>query len=183
MKTKYYIIGGAALVIVALVVLSLLNINKAQAYTTTQNTNTLGNAVVTAGNTVASGNGQVQEVKLYMKNYQYVTDPLVLKKGIPVRMTVDLETVKGCAQDIVIQDFGVRKYVKPGDNVIEFTPTKTGTIAMACSMNMFHGTFTVIDETNPNAPAEVTAVPQPAASSGSCGAGTGGGCGCGARNA
>jgi plastocyanin domain-containing protein len=113
-----------------------------------------------------------------MKNYQYLTDPAVLKKGIPVKMTVDLNTVVGCATDIVIKDFGVRKYVSQGDNIITFTPTKTGTIGIACSMNMYHGTFTVVDEANPNAPAEVTASPITPASGGSCGAG-GGGCGCG----
>lgn len=184
MKAKYFIIGGAALVIVAIVLFSVLNTNNAGAYAANtansvlQNTNVLGNT----GSIAATGNGQVQEVRLYMKNYQYVTDPAVLKKGVPVRMTVDLNTVVGCATDIVIKDFGIRKYVRPGDNVITFTPTKTGTIGIACSMNMYHGTFTVIDEANPSAPAEVTALPVTQATGGSCGA-AGGGCGCGARTA
>lgn len=171
MKTKYFIIGGAGLIIIALAIFAVLNMNKAQAYSTTQNTNTLG-----TGNSI--NNGQVQEVRLYMKDFNYVTEPSVLKKGVPVRMTADLNTVVGCAKDVVIKDFGVRKYVKSGDNIIEFTPTKTGTIGIACSMNMFHGTFSVIDESNPNAPAEVTATPVQK-TSGSCGMASGG-CGCGA---
>nr|AQS34885.1 hypothetical protein [uncultured archaeon]AQS35000.1 hypothetical protein [uncultured archaeon] len=178
MKTKYFIIGGAGLIIIALAIFAVLNINKAQAYSTIQSTYTLGNTV---GNTASNTNGQIQEVRLYMKNYNYATEPAILKKGIPVRMTADLNTVVGCARDVVIKDFGVRKYVKTGDNIIEFTPTKTGTIGIACSMNMYHGSFTVIDESNPNAPAEITAAPVSNTPAGSCGA-NGGGCGCGARN-
>lgn len=175
MKAKYFIIGVAALIVVALILFSVLNMNKAQAYTTVQNTNTLGS---TLGSNV---NGQVQEVRLYMKDFNYVTEPAVLKKGVPVRMNVDLKTVVGCATDVVIKDFNVRKTVRTGDNIIEFTPTKTGTIAIACSMNMFHGGFSVIDEANPDAPAEVTASAIQKAS-GSCGMAANGGCGCGMKS-
>jgi len=52
-----------------------------------------------------------------------------------------MSTVVGCSRDIVISSFGVRKAVSPGDNIIEFTPDKTGTINIACSMNMYRGTF------------------------------------------
>jgi hypothetical protein len=176
MKTKYFIIGGAGLIIVALILFSVLNVNKVGAYNTntenvaSKNTNTLGN-------TVTPSNGEYQQATLSIKNYKYVVEPAVLKKGIPVRMTVDLKTVVGCATDVTIPEFGVRKYVKQGDNVITFTPTKTGTIKIACSMNMYFGSFQVVDEANLDAPAEVQAsVPQSAG--GSCGAG-GGGCGCG----
>ena len=173
MKTKYFIIGGAGLIIIALAMFALLNTNKAQAFSTTQNTGTLGS------NTGSTISGEVQEVRLYMSNYKYVTDPAVLKKGVPVKMTVDTNTVVGCARDVTIREFGVRKYVTPGDNVIQFTPTKTGTITIACSMNMYFGSFQVVDDANPDAPVEVQAS-TPQSTGGSCGA-TGGGCGCGAR--
>lgn len=175
MKKKYFIIGGAGLIIVTLILFSIINMNNVVAYDKSQSTsktNPLGNTVNNPGN------GEYQEATLSMKNWEYVVTPSTLKKGIPVRMTVDLKTVVGCAADVTIKEFGVRKYVKQGDNVIEFTPTKTGTIAIACSMNMFFGKFEVVDDANPDAPAEVTAsIPQ--STRGSCGVASGGGCGCG----
>ena len=95
--------------------------------------------------TVDWGTDEFQEVTLRFINYEYVLEPSVLKKDVPVRMTVDIDSVYGCMRDIVIKSFGVRKYVRPGDNVIEFMPDKTGTIGIACSMNMGRGQFTVVD--------------------------------------
>jgi len=113
-----------------------------------------------AGNNVLTGNnaannagtattntanaGEVQNVKLSVSGGTYVLTPSVLKKGVPVRMVADLSTVRGCSRDVVISAFGVRKYVSEGDNIITFTPTTTGTINIACSMNMYRGTFTVV---------------------------------------
>jgi plastocyanin domain-containing protein len=101
-----------------------------------------------------------------------------LKKGVKVHMIVDMSTVVGCSRDIVISSFGVRKAVSPGDNIIEFTPDKTGTINIACSMNMYRGTFQVTDDGNPQVGVQAASAPV-APSAGSCGA-SGGGCGCGA---
>ena len=87
--------------------------------------------------------GEVQNVKLAVSGGTYILTPSVLKKDVPVKMEADLSTLKGCSRDVVISSFGVRKYVREGDNIITFTPTKTGTINIACSMNMYRGSFTV----------------------------------------
>ena len=87
--------------------------------------------------------GAVQDVTLKINNFAYVTEPAVLQKDVPVRMTVDLSTVQGCARSVTIPEFGVRKLVKAGDNVITFTPTKSGRFTIACSMNMYRGVLTV----------------------------------------
>ena len=97
------------------------------------------------GNSIAAGDNEIQKAELYMKNYEYKVEPSVLKKGIPVRMAVDVDSLVGCARGVVIKDFGIRKSVTKTDNIIEFTPDQTGTINIACSMNMYHGTFTVIE--------------------------------------
>ena len=91
MKGKYFIIGGAGVIIVALILFSVLNIGKVGAVeqTTSRSSNVLGNL----GDAVAQNSGEVQEVTLSMKNYQYIVEPTVLKKGVPVRMTVDMKTV------------------------------------------------------------------------------------------
>ena len=84
-----------------------------------------------------------QEVKLTFDAKGYVVTPSTVTKGVPVRMEVDLGTVKGCMRTVVIDAFNVKKTVKDGDTIIEFTPTKTGPIQIVCGMNMGKGSFTV----------------------------------------
>jgi hypothetical protein len=177
----YGIMAGALIVVAVIAILSIKN------YSVSADT-TAGNVALNTGvNTDADTNSNdVQTARVYIdSNYNYQMEPKVLKKGIPVQLTVDLNTVNGCARDFTIPSLGVRKYVKEGDNVITFTPTKAGTITMACSMNMYRGTFQVSDETG-NVPktddslnyaaASTTIVPNGGAT---CGAGKTGGCGCG----
>jgi plastocyanin domain-containing protein len=87
-----------------------------------------------------------QVVKLHVEGGQYVLEPESIKVGIPVRIEADMEKMPGCSRSIVIPAFNVRKNLGNTDNSIEFTPTKSGTFNIACSMNMYKGTFKVLDE-------------------------------------
>jgi plastocyanin domain-containing protein len=89
------------------------------------------------------GEKKVQVVKLSFDDKGYVVTPSKVTKGVPVRMDVDLQTVKGCMRTVVIGDFNVKKTVKDGDQTIAFTPTKAGEIGIICGMNMGKGSFTV----------------------------------------
>jgi plastocyanin domain-containing protein len=157
-----------------------------------------GEKTTNTGNTATSENiEEVQTAVLQYTNYEYKLTPNTLKKGVPVKITVDTNTVVGCMRDIVISDFGVRKRVTPTDNIIEFTPDKDGTFWIVCSMNMGRGTFSVSSDgtmptgslsaptSNVAAISTATSSPSPA---GTCGMTTGtsggaktGGCGCGMR--
>ena len=86
-----------------------------------------------------------QIVKLSFDDKGYVVTPSRVTKGVPVRMEVDLATVKGCMRTVVIAAFDVKKTVKEGDTTIDFTPTKTGEIQIVCGMNMGKGSFTVAE--------------------------------------
>lgn len=96
-----------------------------------------------AANSATIDPNEVQYATLKMKNYAYVMEPATLKVGVPVIMTVDLDTVYGCTRDVVIPEYGVKKYVSEGDNIIRFTPTKTGSLPVSCSMGMAQGSFKV----------------------------------------
>lgn len=87
--------------------------------------------------------GGAQEVTLTLGAIGYEPDPIRVKAGIPVRITVDLGSVKGCTASVVMPSFGVRKRAVPGDNVIEFTPDKPGTYPFSCSMGMSQGIIVV----------------------------------------
>jgi plastocyanin domain-containing protein len=86
-----------------------------------------------------------QVVKLSFDDKGYVVTPATVTKGVPVRMEVDLATVKGCMRTVVINAFNVKQTVKEGATTIEFTPSKSGKIEIICGMNMGKGSFTVAD--------------------------------------
>jgi plastocyanin domain-containing protein len=88
---------------------------------------------------------KVQDAKLTLDAKGYVVTPSTLTKGVPVRMEVDLSTVKGCMRTVVIDAFGVKKTVAAGDTTVEFTPTKAGDIEIVCGMNMGRGKFKVVE--------------------------------------
>jgi len=88
---------------------------------------------------------KVQLVKLSFDDKGYVVTPPTVTKGVPVKMDVDLDTVKGCMRTVVIDAFDVKQTVKAGATTIEFTPTTSGPIKIVCGMNMGKGQFTVVD--------------------------------------
>jgi uncharacterized protein len=88
---------------------------------------------------------KAQVVKLSFDDKGYVVTPSTVTKGVPVRMEVDLDTVKGCMRTVVINAFNVKQTVKAGETTIEFTPTKSGKIDIICGMNMGKGSFTVAE--------------------------------------
>jgi copper chaperone CopZ len=129
----------------------------------------------TTGTLAPSGSG-VQEVTLYVQGGNYYPNPVRVKKGIPVKLVADMNRLSGCSTSIVMPDFGVRKVLSAADNVIEFTPTQSGTFSFSCSMGMYRGTI-VVEEADGTVAAFTGNAPK--TSGGSCGGSSGGGCGCG----
>ncbi len=111
----------------------------------------LMSAVVLAGSGAAfaqAGQDQAKKVQLVTLSFDdkgYVVTPSTVTKGVPVKMEVDLDTVKGCMRTVVIDAFNVKQTVKAGATTIEFTPTRSGPIQIVCGMNMGKGQFTVAD--------------------------------------
>lgn len=88
------------------------------------------------------GSGEVQEITLGIKNYNYYPNTITVKAGQPVSLTLD-NSVVGCYRSFVIKELGVSKYTKSPSDTINFTPTKKGTFRFACSMGMGTGTIIV----------------------------------------
>jgi plastocyanin domain-containing protein len=94
----------------------------------------------------AQSDKKVQQVKLTLDDKgNYVVTPSTVTKGVPVKMEVDLQTVKGCTRTVVISAYKVEKTVKDGDTSIEFTPTKSGPVEIACGMKMAKGSLKVVE--------------------------------------
>lgn len=106
--------------------------------------NLTGDTVPTSEAAVPVKDGK-QIVKMTATSSGYSPNSFVVKRGIPVRWEIDGKEIFGCQGALQSPKAGVKlTYLKPGENVIEFTPTETGVIQFSCSMGMFSGKFTVI---------------------------------------
>lgn len=125
----------------------------------------------------------VQVVRMTENNTGYSPNKFFVKRGVPVKWIIDAKAPYSCASVVLVPKLKIQKFLSAGENIVEFTPTETGTLPFSCSMGMYTGVFNVYDDNVP-----VSSVPTnkniintaqaTGASSGTCGA-SGGGCGCG----
>lgn len=120
-----------------------------------------GNGSVTA--VTAAISGDVQEVIIDLQSGAYA--PIMVQKGIPVRFNIraEKENINSCNGTVVIQEYNLQTTLKPGDNILEFTPDKTGVIPYSCWMNMITSSIQVVDDLSK---ADSSVVPAAAAGSG-----------------
>mgnify|MGYP000273899951 CR=1 FL=1 len=102
----------------------------------------------TRGSNVATIQDGVQIVTTKLSSGSY--EPIIVQKGIPVRWTIRAQKgdINGCNNEIVIPKYNKSKKLEVGDNIIEFTPTQTGTFAYSCWMGMIRSKITVVDDIN-----------------------------------
>jgi len=93
------------------------------------------------GNVNLSGE-DAQKITLSEKNYNYYPQTITVKAGKPVELTLD-SSVQGCLRSFTIKDLDVSQYAPTPNEVIRFTPNKTGTFNFACSMGMAYGKIVV----------------------------------------
>jgi sulfite exporter TauE/SafE len=90
-----------------------------------------------SGNAVRAevvGDVQVVQTTLYRWDYE----PIVVAAGIPVEWTIYVPdgNLTGCNNPIVIPEWDIEVSLEVGENLIEFTPTQTGTFQYMCWMGM-----------------------------------------------
>jgi sulfite exporter TauE/SafE/copper chaperone CopZ len=95
----------------------------------------------------ASGSttGIVQEVRMTQGGNGYSPNQFTIKKGNTVRWVINSTNQYTCASYLRMPAYNISQPLKTGENIIEFTPTKTGEITFSCSMGMYRGKFTVVD--------------------------------------
>jgi sulfite exporter TauE/SafE/plastocyanin domain-containing protein/copper chaperone CopZ len=90
-----------------------------------------------------------QIVNMTQYSEGYSPNEFVIVKGIPVRWIIDAKDSGSCSNSIISPKLGIKKYLKYGENVIEFTPENTGEVKFSCLMGMYTGKFIIIDDNNP----------------------------------
>ncbi|MCL5794992.1 MAG: sulfite exporter TauE/SafE family protein [Patescibacteria group bacterium] len=100
------------------------------------------NAVIP--NSVTQENG-VQTIKMNQVSNGYQPNSFTIKKNIPVKWIINSLDPNSCASSFYVPKLNIRKFLQPGENIFEFTPTEVSTINFSCSMGMYRGSINVID--------------------------------------
>jgi sulfite exporter TauE/SafE/copper chaperone CopZ len=71
---------------------------------------------------------------------------ITVQQGVPVKWIINAprNNINGCNYRMSISEYGIVHTFKPGENVIEFTPEKTGRFRYSCWMSMIQSTITVM---------------------------------------
>jgi uncharacterized protein len=139
-------------------------------------------ATASAGETILSGPGNdtIQVIVMNVTRYGWQPDTFVLKRGVPVKWIINGQEITGCNNEIIVREYGLDIKLKRGEQAVEFTPERTGTVSWSCWMGMIPGRFLVVegDSANTQAVEELGLGTEPGESAGgSCGISDDGGCG------
>ena len=85
----------------------------------------------------------VQIVHSTLKSGSYPT--ITVQAGIPVKWIIDAPngSINGCNNRMIIHEYNIEYSFQTGENIIEFTPDKTGSFSYSCWMGMIHGNIIV----------------------------------------
>lgn len=69
-----------------------------------------------------------------------------VRRGVPVRLVFDRQEASGCSEEVVIPEFGVRKFLPAHRRTeVDVTPQESGTFEFTCGMGMLRGRIVVED--------------------------------------
>ncbi len=88
----------------------------------------------------------VQEVVIRVEG-GYDPAHVRVRKGVPVRLIFDRRETSGCSEEVVLPEFGIRKFLPAHERTaVEFTPAESGRYEFTCGMAMLRGRVTVEEE-------------------------------------
>lgn len=89
----------------------------------------------------------VQVINMTVDADGWNPDTFVLQRGEKVKWVINVKELTNCNKEIIVRDYGLDIKLKNGENIVEFTPEKTGAIKWSCWMDMIPGTFIVVNDT------------------------------------
>ncbi|MFH1448669.1 MAG: sulfite exporter TauE/SafE family protein, partial [Candidatus Micrarchaeota archaeon] len=170
-----------------------LALSGAQLISTTPETDAVESQLISDSKSLPSGvsseNVEEQVIRMKVNRYGFQPNSFVLRKDVPVKWIIDGEEINGCNNEIIVREYGLDIPVSRGEQIIEFTPNREGTVSWSCWMGMIQGRFIVVDNELPDGAEQlINDEPEIVNTGSSCGVGTGGscggsgcGCGCGGR--
>src|SRR5687768_9060637 len=89
--------------------------------------------------TAAASAGGVQEVTIGVRG-GYEPSQVRVKAGAPVRLVFDRQETSGCSEEVVIPEFGIRRFLPAHQKTaVEVNPAQAGTYEFTCGMGMLRG--------------------------------------------
>ncbi|MBC3898148.1 hypothetical protein GH811_00780 [Acetobacterium malicum] len=161
MKKTYYLLGTVLAIILLGAVLfsgctrssgstggSAINSNSSQSQSSSADQTVTAQPSTSSSAAKAIVNDGIQIVSTTLDRGIY--DPIIVQTGIPVKWTITANDgdLNSCNNKMLIRSYGVEQKLLVGENVVEFTPTKAGTINYSCWMGMVGSTITVVDDIN-----------------------------------
>lgn len=98
-------------------------------------------AKITTTEITADANEQIVRMNLTSQGYEPNT--LYAIKGKKVKWVINVQQMSGCTSTIQMPDYNIKQKLNKGENIIEFTPDKTGEIDFSCGMQMVWGKFII----------------------------------------
>ncbi|HLA89130.1 MAG TPA: cupredoxin domain-containing protein [Gemmatimonadaceae bacterium] len=97
-------------------------------------------AVRRSGTASAAVSG-MQEVLITVRG-GYDPAEIHVRAGAPVRLVFDRQETSSCSEEVVLGDFGIRKFLPAHERTaVELTVPAKGRYAITCGMSMLHGTL------------------------------------------
>jgi plastocyanin domain-containing protein len=95
----------------------------------------------TAVATLAAGGTQIITIAV---DGGYAPSVVEVQVGRPVRLRFDRKDSDSCTEEVVLPDFGIRRFLPTGAITdVEFTPREPGSFEFACGMGMIRGRLNV----------------------------------------
>lgn len=92
----------------------------------------------------AGGEGRQEQV--ITVDGGYAPAVVKVKAGRPVRLVFDRKDTGSCSEEVVLPDFGIRRFLPTGQKtVVEVTPAKAGRYDFTCGMSMLRGAIVAED--------------------------------------
>ncbi|MDR3163223.1 MAG: sulfite exporter TauE/SafE family protein [Helicobacteraceae bacterium] len=73
---------------------------------------------------------------------------IVVREGLPVRWIIEAPkgNINGCNNTVQIPEYNITHRFKTGENIIEFTPSRSGKFTYSCWMGMIKSSITVVGD-------------------------------------
>ena len=96
--------------------------------------------------TVTASAGGTQEVTIGVRG-GYDPAQVRVRAGSPVRLMFDRQETSSCSEEVVIPEFGIRKFLPAHQKTaVEINPREAGTYEFTCGMGMLRGRLIVEGE-------------------------------------
>ena len=84
-----------------------------------------------------------QVIYMEAEKAAYIPDEFTLRYDVPVKWIINVKELSNCNKKIIIPSMNRSIELKPGLQIVEFTPEHVGAVSWSCYMGMIPGTFIV----------------------------------------